>query len=90
MDTNGFSYRASLRPNSTTGRYQMSKKTEKISFNDCLLKAQQGDRNEQFRLSLFYFNGNGVTRNYEEGLKWCHAAAAQGHLDAQLIKHLNL
>jgi TPR repeat protein len=37
----------------------------------------------QYALGAAYYNGNGVTRNPEEGAKWLQKAAEQGHMAAQ-------
>lgn len=38
----------------------------------------------EFILGLMYRNGEGVTKNYAEAMKWYRKAAEQGHADAQL------
>jgi TPR repeat protein len=45
--------------------------------------AEQGDANAQDNLGFMYANGEGVTQNYAEAVKWYRKAAEQGHPEAQ-------
>jgi TPR repeat protein len=45
--------------------------------------AEQGDAEAQFALGTMYRDGQGVTRDYEEALRWWRKAAEQGVVDAQ-------
>ncbi|MBR6901213.1 MAG: SEL1-like repeat protein [Synergistaceae bacterium] len=53
------------------------------SFNDVLKKAQKGDAEAQYKLGLMYDNGDGVTQDYSEAVKWIRKAAQQELTDAQ-------
>ncbi len=37
---------------------------------------------DQYQLALCYFEGKGVEKSYEHGMKWMISAAAQGHAEA--------
>ncbi len=45
--------------------------------------AERGDADAQFKLSMIYFEGDGVARSPEQGMKWIRRAADQGHGKAQ-------
>jgi TPR repeat protein len=45
--------------------------------------AEQGGATSQFQLGWLYYEGNGVTQNYETALKWYRLAAEQGYAYAQ-------
>jgi len=47
------------------------------------LRAEQGDANAQCILGQFYANGQGVSQNYQEAVKWYYRAAEQGFGYAQ-------
>jgi TPR repeat protein len=47
-------------------------------------RADQGDSAAQRALGALYMNGEGVSRDYANGLKWISRAAAQGYSTAQL------
>ena len=44
--------------------------------------AEQGVAEAQYRLALCYFDGKGVKKDYEIGMKWMIDTAAQGHAEA--------
>ena len=45
--------------------------------------AEQGHAQSQFRLGMFYENGNGVAKDYDQAIQWYRKAAEQGHANAQ-------
>jgi len=45
--------------------------------------AEQGHAEAQYRIGRMYENGDGVTQDYNEVMKWFRLAAAQGHAQAQ-------
>jgi hypothetical protein len=49
------------------------------SFEETLHLANDGSSSAQYRLSVFYRDGNGVERNEEERRKWLNAAALRDH-----------
>lgn len=49
------------------------------------LAAQQGDADAQYNLGDCYYNGTGVTQDYEEAKKWFEKAAAQGNEAAKTL-----
>lgn len=49
-----------------------------------LRSAENGSAEAQYNLFLLFCDGNGVEQSYDEALKWCRAAADQGHSKAQL------
>ena len=46
-------------------------------------KAEAGDAKAQFRLAECYEDGNGVTQDYKEAVKWYAKSAEQGDAMAQ-------
>ena len=44
-----------------------------------LRAAEQGNANAQYNLSKALQHGQGCTRSPKDALRWCQAAAAQGH-----------
>jgi uncharacterized protein len=53
------------------------------SIDESRSKAQQENVNDQYKLGLKYYNGQGVSKNNVEAMKYFKKAAAQGHADAQ-------
>ena len=53
------------------------------AFKEWLPLAEAGDVNAQFRLGIMYDNGDGVTQNHKEAVKWYKLAAEQGHPNSQ-------
>ena len=45
--------------------------------------AEQGDAEAQFNLGVMYANGEGVTQDDKEAVKWYRLAAEQGNAEAQ-------
>ena len=45
-------------------------------------EAENGDREAQFNLSLFYYHGIGVPQNFEYALRWATMSALQGYKKA--------
>lgn len=52
-------------------------------IEDFLRLAEQGVAEAQFNLGICYNSGLGVTKDYEEAVKWYRKAAEQGFADAQ-------
>ena len=46
--------------------------------------AEQGNVEAQYNLGFMYYNGQGLTQNSAEAVKWYRLAAEQGHGDARL------
>lgn len=46
-------------------------------------RAEQGDQHAQFRLSVLYRNGKGVTKDLKKAFDWGLKSAKQGHREAQ-------
>ena len=46
-------------------------------------KAEKGDASAQFNLGNSYYNGEGVTKDYVEAVKWYRKAAEQNNASAQ-------
>jgi TPR repeat protein len=45
--------------------------------------AERGDAEAQFALANIYYNGEGITQDYEQAAIWTSTAAEQGHIGAQ-------
>jgi TPR repeat protein len=56
---------------------------EASDFNNILKAAQEGDPNAQVSIGLMYEEGEGVTQNYQEAVRWYRKAAEQGLALAQ-------
>lgn len=56
---------------------------EESEFERNLRLAEKGDADAQYNLGVFYYNGEGVHRNYEEAVKWWGKAAEQRHVEAE-------
>jgi uncharacterized protein len=52
--------------------------------------AEKGDAEAQFALGNIYYNGEGITQDYEQAAFWTYAAAEQGHIPAQFYYGLLL
>ena len=57
--------------------------TEEQSIEQLSQAATQGDTTAQFNLGLKYYNGEGVSEDFREAVKWFRMAAKQGHATAQ-------
>jgi TPR repeat protein len=53
------------------------------TFEACQKAAEQRDADAQFNLGVMYHNGEGVTQDYKQAVKWYTLAAEQGYADAQ-------
>ena len=53
------------------------------ALNEWRPLAQQGDAAAQYNLGLMYDNGQGVTQDYKEAVKWYSLSAEQGNAAAQ-------
>ena len=53
-------------------------------IKDWKMHADRGDAWSQWRLGRCYEDGDGVSRDYEEAVKWYRKAAEQGDSDSQL------
>lgn len=49
----------------------------------CRLLATQGDKDAQFELGEFYFDGQRTPRDLPQALNWFEKASLQGHAEAQ-------
>ena len=54
-----------------------------VDFDETKNLAEQGDPWYQTEMALFYHNGQGVPKNYNEALSWYRKAALQGFAKAQ-------
>ena len=48
------------------------------------MAAEQGQVNAQFNLGFCCCNGQGVSQDYTEAVKWYRKAVEQGHVKAQM------
>ncbi|NDY55915.1 sel1 repeat family protein [Desulfovibrio sulfodismutans] len=56
-----------------------------LSFFQWMEKAQAGDLEAQCNVGVFYVNGQGVPRDYPEGLAWLYRAGNAGFSHAQFL-----
>ena len=54
-----------------------------VRVEACRTAAEQGDAEAQFSLGVMYDNGEGVSQDYAEAVKWYRLAAEQGLASAQ-------
>ncbi len=52
-------------------------------FNQLLISAIHGDSSSQYELGVLYFDGEGVTKDYKQALKWFTRSAERGNSSAQ-------
>lgn len=57
----------------------------KKRFNDALIAAKNGNREEQFKLGGMYVNGTGTKEDHQEAYTWFLKASQQGHINAQAM-----
>ena len=55
----------------------------KSAFGYCEESANKGFAPAQFNMAIFYYNGDGVTKDLSKTVYWLEKAAKQGHLQAQ-------
>ena len=56
---------------------------ESSQMDDLLQRADQGEAAAQYRLSVIYATGDGLSQDDTESARWLQLAAAQGYADAQ-------
>jgi TPR repeat protein len=54
-----------------------------MNISENFENAVAGNAAAQYSLGVAYYNGDGVTQNYAEAIKWFELAANQGDADAQ-------
>ena len=60
-----------------------AREARSVAVERCRAKAEQGDAQAQVSLGERYFDGLGVSRDYEQAFAWFRRAAEQGHPRAQ-------
>ncbi|KUG27087.1 hypothetical protein ASZ90_003042 [hydrocarbon metagenome] len=58
---------------------------EELTFSQWMDKARAGDLEAQCNVGVFYVNGQGVPRDYPEGLAWLYRAGNAGFSHAQFL-----
>lgn len=58
---------------------------EELTFAQWMEKARAGDLEAQCNVGVFYVNGQGVPRDYPEGLAWLYRAGNAGYSHAQFL-----
>ncbi|MDQ7830358.1 MAG: hypothetical protein RDU30_01370 [Desulfovibrionaceae bacterium] len=58
---------------------------EELTFFQWMEKARAGDLEAQCNVGVFYVNGQGVPRDYPEGLAWLYRAGNAGFSHAQFL-----
>ena len=66
---------SSLEASASSCRYE--------AFNDCMVKAKQGDAYAQTWIGMMYYDGKGVSQDDYRAFDWFTKAAEQGNVDAQ-------
>ena len=57
--------------------------TDRKQVEEVKAKAEAGDADSEYRLGLFYYNGEGVAKDFSEAVKWYRKAAEKNLADAQ-------
>jgi TPR repeat protein len=57
--------------------------TDRKQVEEVKVKAEAGDADSEYRLGLFYYNGEGVAKDFSEAVKWYRKAAEKNLADAQ-------
>ncbi len=65
------------------GKLITAAEKEKITFENLIDKANQGDIKAQFTVAKCYENGQTVEQDFEEAFKWYTKAAEQGEVSSQ-------
>ena len=58
-----------------------------IAYNEFKMLAEVGYADAQFNLATMYYNGEAVTQDYKEAMKWYRLAAEQGTEEAVRSQH---
>jgi len=66
-----------------------SKGLYKVAIAEFQKAAEKGDARAQYSLGVMYFDGIGVKKNHDAGMKWIKKAAENGHQAAQKILKRN-
>ena len=67
----------------TIGDYQYGLVMKEQYAKALAKRAKAGDKNAQYELGNFYYNGTGSTQNYQRAAEWFAKAAKKGHEDAK-------
>ena len=57
--------------------------TDRKQVEEVKAKAEAGDADSEYRLGLFYYNGEGVAKDFSEAVKWYRKAVEKNLADAQ-------
>ena len=68
---------------SSHSAYACISQSDTSDFDNCMAQAQQGDADAQFWIGHMYKNGQGVTQDSKQAVKWFRKSAEQGHAKAQ-------
>ena len=49
-----------------------------INFTNCMIEAKKGDARSQYNIGVMYEDGQGITQDYKEAVKWYRKSAEQG------------
>ena len=52
-------------------------------MEELIKQADEGDAEAQFLLGLAFYDGNGISQNYNKAYYWFQKAVKQGNNDAQ-------
>ena len=58
------------------------------TIDELKTRAANGDAEAQNNLGNCYYNGEGVTKDYAEAVRWYRKAAEQGHANAKIVLNL--
>lgn len=74
---------ASCDQNNATSESQTEEMLKTLSLEELKTKAENQDPAALYELGSRYFNGEGVSKDYAEAMRWVRLAAEQGHSEAQ-------
>ena len=71
-------------PSVTSCALNVSQDQREQAFKQCKVAAQAGDKEAQYQLGLYYYEGQLIEPNYFESIYWLKQASSQAHTEAQL------
>lgn len=81
----GHSFAEGIRqPSIATCTFNIPQDQQAFMVERCLAAANEGDKEAQYQLGLYYSNSQFVVPNYLEAMEWFKKASAQAHVDAQV------
>lgn len=71
-------------PPITSCALNVSQELRSHAVTQCKVAADAGDKEAQYQLGIYYYDGRLIETNYFESVYWLKKASSQAHVDAQL------